>query len=272
MAGKIIAIDLGGTYLRTAVVKNNKILKYEKRRTPKNKTDLIKELINSIDNLIFKDVKGIAVASPGPLENGVIKNPPNLALQNCNLKKILRNKFKMRVEIENDANCVALAEAKVGCKKKNFIVLTLGTGIGGGIVINNELYKGQGYAGEFGHMILDNGEYFENLVAWKRVKILTMKYFKKQVFISDLVKMKDSKAKKILKELSFYLGQGIASLINIFNPEVVVLAGGMRDGGNKFLGQVKREAYKSVLLLKKTPIVWSKIKHPGIIGASLLIK
>jgi len=119
---KVIAVDLGGTNLRTAIVKNNKILKYEKKTTPKNQTDLIKELIESINNLMTKDIKGIGVASPGPLENGIIKNPPNISLQNYNLKKALRGKFKVKVEIENDANCVALAESKFGCKKNNFFI------------------------------------------------------------------------------------------------------------------------------------------------------
>lgn len=272
MVGAKIAVDLGGTHLRTAIVKNNKILRYEKKRTPKNETDLIKELVKSIENLMTKDIKGIGIASPGPLENGIIKNPPNLPLKNYNLKKTLRNKFKVKVEIENDANCVALAESKFGCKKKNFFILTLGTGIGGGIIINGELYKGQGYAGELGHIILHNSEYLENLGAWKRAKTLTRKYFKKQILISDLAKMRDSRARKILEELSFYLGQGIASLINVFDPEVVVLAGGMREAGEKFLDRIKEQAYRYVLLPKKTPIVWSKIKHPGIIGAGLLIK
>jgi len=269
---KIIAIDLGGTHLRTAIVKNNKILKYEKKTTPKNKTDLIKELLASIKNLITKDTKAIGVSCPGPLENGVIKNPPNIPLKNYNLKKVLENKFKVKVEIENDANCVALAEAKLGCKKKNFFILTLGTGIGGGIIINNELYKGQGYAGELGHIILDREKYFEDLGAWKQTKTLTKKYLKKQIYISELAKIKDPKAKKILEKLSFYLGQGIASLINVFDPEVVVLAGGMSNAGDKFLRQIKKQTYKYIFLPKKTPIVWSKIKHPGIVGASLLVK
>lgn len=269
---KIIAVDLGGTYLRTAVVKNNKITRYEKKRTPKNKTALIKELVKSIENLMVRDIRGIGVASPGPLENGIIKNPPNIALKNYNLKKALKNKFKVKVEIENDANCVAIAESKFGCKRKNFFILTLGTGIGGGIIINGKLYKGNGCAGELGHIILHNSKYFENLGAWKRTKILTRKYFKKQVLIIDLVKMRDKRARKILEELSFYLGQGIASLINIFDPEIVVLGGGMREVGKKFLARIKKQTEKYVILPHKPKIVWTKLKHPGILGASLLIK
>jgi len=269
---KVIAVDLGGSYLRIALLRGNKILKYEKKETPKNKNDLIKVLIESIDSLMSKEVKGIGVASPGPLINGIIKNPPNIPLKNYNLRKVLKDKFKVRVEIENDASCVALAEAKYGCKKKNFFILTLGTGIGGGIIINGELYKGGGYAGELGYIVLDNGKSFEYLASKKRTIFLSEKYFGKKVLISDLIKMNDSRAKKIIKELSSYLGQGIASLINVFDPEVVVLAGGIREIGGGFLSQVKKEAYRYILLPKKTPIVWSKLEHPGILGAGLLIK
>jgi len=139
---KVIAIDLGGTNLRVALVKDNKILKYIKKKTPKNKNDLLKEMVDSIFSLMTEDVKAIGVGSPGPLKNGIIQNPPNLPFRNFNLKKYLELQFKKRVVIENDAKCVAIAEANLGCRKKNFIILTLGTGIGGGIIINGKLYKG----------------------------------------------------------------------------------------------------------------------------------
>jgi len=271
---KVIGVDLGGTYLRVALLKDNKILKYIKKKTPKEKSSLIKELFNSISELIEKksDIKGIGVSCPGPLEKGIIKNPPNIPLRNYNLKKVLEKKFKIEVRVENDANCVALVESKFGCKKKNFFILTLGTGIGGGIIIDGKLYKGQGCAGELGHIILDNKKYFESLAGGKKLRKLTKKSFGKSLLIKDLVKMRDYKARKILNETSNYLGQGIASLINIFDPEVVVLSGGIRETGNRFLNMIKKQTYMYVLLPKKTLIIWSKIKHPGIIGASLLVK
>ena len=252
MAGSKIAVDLGGTNLRVALVKNNKIIKYIKRKTPKEKNILLKKLYESISDFMSSDVKGIGIASPGPLEKGIIKNPPNLPLRNFNLKRVLQERFKKRVEIENDANCAALAEAKFGCKKKNFFILTLGTGIGGGIIIDSKLYKGQGYGGELGHIILDNGQYFEDLCAWKRIGKLTEKYFGKEILINDLIK--------------------IASLINIFDPEIVVLGGGMKESGKVFLSMIKRQVEKYTLLPKKTKIIWTKLRHPGILGASLLIK
>ena len=254
---KIIAVDLGGTLLRAAVVKNNKILRYEKRETPKTQSALLKEFVSIIEKLIDKDVKAIGIGSPGPLKDGIIKNPPNLPLKNFNLKKFLENKFKKRVEIENDACCVALAEAKLGCKKKNFLVLTLGTGIGGGVIIGGELYKGQGYAGELGHIVLDNGKYLETL--WKKKNC-------------EVKKLMEKKGKKQLNMTAEYLGQGIASLINAFDPEVVILGGGVKETGNLFLNLIKKSVAKYQIIPRKVPIKWTGLKHPGTLGASLLVK
>lgn len=268
----IIAIDLGGTNLRVALMKKNKILKYKKKRTPKQKNALLRLLYDSISSLMTKDVKAIGISCAGPLENGVIKNPPNLPLQNFNLKEKIKKIFKKRVEVENDANCVALAEAKLGCRKKNFLVLTLGTGIGGGIVINGEIYRGQGYAGELGQIIIDKGETFENLAAWKAIRKLTKKYFGRRLLTKDLIKKKDKKAQRILNRISKYLGQGIASLVNIFDPEVVILAGGMREAGAKFLDTIKKQTKKYTLIPRTPEIAWSKLDRPGILGAGLLVK
>jgi len=255
---KIIAVDLGGTNLRVALVKDNRILKYIKKKTPKNQNKLLLEMSDSISKLIDNDVKAIGVGSPGPLSNGIIKNPPNLPFRNFNLKKYLENKFKKRVVIENDAKCVALAESKLGCKKKNFIILTLGTGIGGGIIINNKLYTGShGYAGEINGIVLDNGKSFETL--WKEKK-------------GNIKELFDKKDKKRLETVSMYLGQGIASLINIFDPEVVILMGGAREAGQPFLNMIKNHAKKYIVLPTIPDIKWSKLEHPGILGASLLVR
>jgi len=258
---KIIAVDLGGTNLRVALVKNNKILKYIKEKTPKNQNELLNKMSEMISSLMTKDIKAIGVGSPGPLINGIIKNPPNLPFRNFNLKKYLQNKFKKRVVIENDGKCVALAELKLGCKKKNFIILTLGTGIGGGIIINGDLYHGQGNAGELGHIILDNNKDFENL--WKE----------KGKPIKELFKNND---KKKLERVTKYLGQGIASLNNIFDPEIVIISGGVRENGNKFLNMIKKNIKKNIkkyqIIPRNIEIKFSKLKHPGILGASLLVK
>lgn len=265
----VIAIDMGGTNLRIAVIRNSKILKYYKEKTPKTSPEIKKRIFELIEEYMSDKIKGIAVASPGPLKNGIIKNPPNLPLRNYNLKKALQDKFKLPVEVKNDADCVAFAELKLGCKRKNFIILTLGTGIGGGVVIDGKLYRGEGYAGELGHIILDDGQYFETLAASKRLKEVTTKVFGESKLFSELMKMKDKKAKKILEEFGEYYGQGIASLIHCFDPEAVILAGGIRETGDKFLRLIKRHSAKYFEFPKKTPILWSKLEHPGILGATL---
>ena len=239
MAGnKVIAIDLGGTFLRTALVKGSKILKYNKKPTPKNKKKLLDLLVSSISELMSKDVKGIGIACPGPLGNGIVKNPPNLILQNFNLQRFIQNKFHKKTKIENDANCVALAESKYGCKKKNFLVMTLGTGIGGGIIINNQLYTGaNGYASEFGHMI-NKGKFLEKI--WQTHMGMN------------------------------YVTQEIGSLVNIFDPEEIIITGGVKDK-NKILKQIKQQIKKYIYIPNSPKISWSKVRHPGILGASLLV-
>jgi predicted NBD/HSP70 family sugar kinase len=268
---KIIAIDLGGTNLRASLVVNNKIVKYMKNKTPKNEKELIDLLFKNIQLLMDKDVKGIGVSCAGPLKDGIIRNPPNLPLKNYNLKAALERRFKKRVKVFNDAHCVALAESLLGVKKKNFIILTLGTGVGGGIIINGKLYEGQGFGGEMGHMILDDGKDFESLVGWKNTRELTKKAFGKELLINDLIKINNKKSKEILDKLTIHLGQGIGSLINIFDPEIVVLAGGVRETGSVFLDMIRKEVKKYSILPKTTPIQWSKLDHPGSLGASLLI-
>lgn len=272
MKKEIIAVDLGGTNLRVALVRNNKIIKYIKKRTPKEKNLIMKSLFTTISSLMNKNIKGICIAAPGPLKNGFIKNTPNISLKNCNLKKAVKDKFKVKVEVENDANCVALAEAKMGCKKKNFFILTLGTGIGGGIIIDGKLYKGFNYGGELGHIILDKGQDFEKLAAWKRIRKLTRYYFKKELLVKDLIKINNLKSKRILDEISDYLGQGIASLINIFDPDIVILSGGMKESGSYFLNMIKKSVKKYTIIPRNIEIKWSRLKHPAIFGASLLIK
>ena len=244
---EIIVIDIGGTYMRFAFFKNGKVLNYQKKDTPKQRDKLLKELVENIKEYMNKNVKGIGISCAGPIDRGFIKDSPNLPLKNFNLKKYLQKFYRVKIEIENDGNCFALAEAKFGVKKKNFFILTLGTGVGGGIIINGDLYKGKYGAGELGHIILHNKKDIEY-------------YFKK--------------SKKSTTKMSDYIGQGIASLTQVFDPEVVVLGGGMRKLGRPFLNQIKQKTKTHInsLLLKAPEIRLGNLKHTELIGAGMLIK
>ncbi|MBU3924246.1 MAG: ROK family protein, partial [Nanoarchaeota archaeon] len=181
----------------------------------------------------------------------------------------LEKKFKVPAVVKNDADCVAYAELMLGYRRKNFIVLTLGTGIGGGVIIDGKLYRGGGYAGELGHIILDDGKDFESLAASKRLRAVTEKAFGRSVKYSELMKMKNPLAKKIFDEFMNYYGQGIASLIHCFDPDAVILAGGVSECGEGFVREIRKHARKYFKLPKKTPIKWTRLKHPGVLGASL---
>ncbi|MEK6934984.1 MAG: ROK family protein [Nanoarchaeota archaeon] len=270
-----IAVDLGGTYIRAALFKGSKIIKLHKTETQakKGKSFVIKNLVNAIKEVKQnKKIKGIGIGSPGPISHGIIKNPPNLPFKTLNLQKTIQSKFKIKTIVENDANCAALAEARLGVKKKNIALLTLGTGIGAGIIINNELYTGSGYASEAGHMIIQDGKELEVLAGGKSIKKITKKYFKKEIEAHDLLKINSKKAKEIINNEIKYLSMGIANLATILDPDVIIIAGGMRDLGNNFLNKVRKQVQKYTILPKKINIQFSKLKEPGLLGASLLIK
>jgi len=271
MKNEIIAVDLGGTRMRVGLVKGTRIIKYVNKPTPKTSKEIIHELSNNISKFMSKRVKAIGVSSAGVIENGVVKRSPNLPLNNINIKKVLSKKFKTKVVVENDANCVAIAESRIGVRKKNIIILTLGTGIGGGIIIDGKLQMGRGMGGELGHIILNQGKDFEYWASSKAVKRLTKRELKREFSIKELLDNKSKKADKIKEEIASYIGQGIASLANIFDPEVIVLAGGMRILGNPFLNKIKKYTKKYLFIPRKLDIRWSRLRYPGIQGASLLI-
>lgn len=268
---KVIGVDLGGTNLRVGLVVNGKLKKIIHKKTPKTKDKLIKELFSSISEFMSRDVKGIAIASPGPLEKGMIKNSLNIALKNFNLKKALEKKFRKKVVVENDANCVALAESKLGVRKSNFFILTLGTGIGGGVIINGELYNKNDVGAELGSIYIDKNKTLEDLTGFKNISKITKREFGKKLFIGELIKLNNRKSKKIIDDLTEDLGRGIGSLINVFNPEVVVLSGGMTNAGSKFLNLIRKKSKKYIMLPKSYKIQYSKLKYPGILGAVLLL-
>lgn len=269
----IIAIDFGGTKIRTALFKNNRISKECEKLTYANKGKkiILKQLFSSIEEVKGnKKIHAIGIGSPGPLKDGKIINAPNLPFNNFDIKKTLQNKFKVKIVVENDANCAAIAEAKLGIKKKNFILLTLGTGIGGGIIINGQIYKGQGNAGELGHIIIDHGKDLESLTAGKFIIQESTRLFGKNMFLNELSKHK--KARYLVSQIKNHLAEGLASLINVFDPEIIVLTGGFKNEGQKFVNDIKKLTYSKTINPSKPPIVWSKLKNPGLMGAYLIAK
>ena len=246
-----LAIDIGGTYLRSALIKKTKLYNFKKQKIERNKKKLLLQITEAISSLNSWKINSIHISAPGPLEGGIIKNTPNIPLKNFDLKEYVEKIFHKKVFIENDAKCAALAELYFGCKKSNFIYITIGTGIGGGIIINKKLYRGQGFAGEWGHINSEKNKDFEKI--WQENRTDFNKASIKQT-----------------KIISYNIGKLIALLINIFDPEIVIIGGGIKKAGNKFLNEIKNITYSSLFIPRRTPIKFSQFNEPSLIGASLL--
>ncbi|MEM3074818.1 MAG: ROK family protein [Candidatus Pacearchaeota archaeon] len=272
MENKVIALDIGGTNLRAAIVKKNKIFNLLKLKTPKLERIFLNEIWLLIEKLINNEIKEIGISIPGPVKNGVVLNPPNIPLNNFNLKKYINKRFRVRVEVENDAKCVALAEFYLGLKKRNFFVLTLGTGIGGGAIIDGKLFNRNDIGAEFGYVFIEKNKTLEELVGMKFFSEKIKKELGSFYSFDELIRMKTKNAKKLVDDFCTNLGRGIGSLINVFNPEIIILAGGVSKSGEEFIKKVNEETEKYVLLPKKYKIVATKLYEPGILGASLLFK
>ncbi|MFW6230611.1 MAG: ROK family protein [Nanoarchaeota archaeon] len=289
----VIGIDAGGTSIRAGLVtKHGKLLQVIAEPTPKkNILATIKAMIKKLrrDDTI---AVGIGIAGPIDQKKGTIY-PPNIpSLKGTNLKKAFR-RLSLPVVIENDSNCFILAEQKKGAAKgyRDVIGITIGTGIGGGIIINNNLYTGKdGSAGEFGHITIDatcqtpgypiNGS-LESMASGRaterRARELVMEntrtIIRKNPTMPDIItaaKQEDSLALMILDDLGRHLGTGIASILNAFDPECIVLGGSVAQALPLFRESMKDEIKKrSVEPARSSAIIQAKLDHPGIIGAAL---
>ncbi|WDA46166.1 ROK family protein [Fusobacterium nucleatum] len=282
----ILAIDIGGTMIKYGLVSSDgEILSTDKIETEAEKG--LENILNKIDN-IFKKYKennpvGIAVSGTGQI-NGMIGkviggNPiiPNWI--GTNLVKILEEKYNLPAVLENDVNCVALGEKWIGAGKnlKNFICLTIGTGIGGGIILNNQLFRGENFvAGEFGHILIKKGEFeqFASTTALIRlVKERTRKTLNgKEIF--DLEKKEIVEYQEVISEWIENLTDGLSSIVYCFNPANIILGGGVIGQGEALINRIKNSLFKKIGLQfkEKLNIIQAKLgNNAGMIGASYLL-
>ena len=282
----ILAIDIGGTMIKYGLVSSDgKILSTDKIKTESSKG--LNNILNKIDN-IFKRYKennpvGIAVSGTGQI-NGMIGkviggNPiiPNWI--GTNLVKILEEKYNLPIVLENDVNCVALGEKWIGAGKdlSNFICLTIGTGIGGGIILNNQLFRGENFvAGEFGHILIKKGEFeqFASTTALIRlVKERTGNTLNgKEIF--DLEKKEIVEYQEVISEWIENLTDGLSSIVYCFNPANIILGGGVIEQGEVLINRIKNSLFKKIGLQfkEKLNIIQAKLgNNAGMIGASYLL-
>jgi len=286
-----IGIDLGGTKIE-GILLDDSFNVVERTRIPTQQEKGYKSIINSIVFLV-KELKikasdnvTIGVSAPGAIskKSGLIKNSNTQCLIGMPLKEDLKQALDQEIAIENDANCFALAEATLGAAKNHNVVfgVIIGTGVGGGIVINGEVHKGRTYiAGEWGHHTLRvNGNkcycgklgcvetYISGPALEKRWTELTGKTESLPSIIHNLDTEKGQQWKKEFLE---NFGIGLANVIDILDPDVIVLGGGISN--ISFLYDEGRDAvYDKVFSdLVETPILKNQLgDSAGVFGASLL--
>lgn len=286
-----IGIDLGGTKIE-GILLDDSFNVVERTRIPTQQEKGYKSIINSIVSLVDElkikasDNVTIGVSAPGAIskKSGLIKNSNTQCLIGMPLKEDLKQALDQEIAIENDANCFALAEATLGAAKNHKVVfgVIMGTGVGGGIVINGEIHKGRTYiAGEWGHHTLRiNGNkcycgklgcvetYISGPALEKRWTELTGKTESLPSIIHNLDAEKGQQWKKEFLE---NFGIGLANVIDILDPDVIVLGGGISN--ISFLYDEGRDAvYDKVFSdLVETPILKNQLgDSAGVFGASLL--
>lgn len=309
----VLAIDIGGTKIRNAIISNKgKIIAKEyclslADEGPEAVTGRILSGIGrllSLGNLNASQLHGITIAAAGAIdsEKGLVTFSPNLpGWHNVPLRDIVRRKYRVNTLLINDANAAALGEQQFGAGRgvNNLILITVGTGIGGGIIIDGKLYCGSsGSAGEMGHMTIDvNGPKcncgnigcLETLASGTAIAKEAIRRIKRGEKSSLMVMVEgeidnitaekvsiaaqggDSLASEVISEAAIYLGVGMVNLVNIFNPEMIIVGGGVAKMGDLLLNParqvVKERAFK--LAVQVVRIVTARLGDDGgLLGAA----
>lgn len=265
-----LGLDVGGTAVKGVVIDSNGCL-YGEDSVPTAAGAGIVNSIVTLCNRLMKNnkVEGIGIGCAGVIDSaeGKVVLAKNLSLSDFPLVKLLQEKINLPVKITNDANAAALGEAKFGAGKdyKNSIFVTLGTGVGGGIVIDGKLFEGNKSAGgEIGHMVIEHGgelcscgrrgcfEAYSSATALKKMTKRAMEENPGSAmwksYTSDTVTGKtafeyfqtDTAAREVVERYIGYLACALSNLANIFRPEVIMLGGGVSKEGERLTAPLQK--------------------------------
>ncbi len=305
----VIGIDIGGTITKIGIVsKGADILKKTSFRTKDYKdfssyTDKIHSSIININNNI--EILGIGIGAPNASKNGTIETPANLNWSgNLNLVQNLKKKLNLPVFLSNDANCAAIGEMMYGNAKnlKDFIVITLGTGLGSGIVSNGKLVEGyDGFAAELGHFSINNSEgrltglgvkggleaYVSATGIKRTIMYMLSKYMNDSVFrgiafkdlhgedITKAAENNDFISIKAFEYTGKILGETLANFVTFSQPEAIILTGGLAHSGKWILNPTIKSFNKNLLPFyqNKVKILLSGLedKDSAILGSAALV-
>ncbi len=296
-------IDLGGTFVKYALVSESGEILFDGKlpvgcdATREYTLDIIEESIQQVVNKAAEkgvELNGIGIGSPGVVDNGVVLGgADNLdRWENIDLGTIYSNKFGLPVFADNDANLMGLGETTFGAAKNcsDVIFITVGTGIGGAIVINGQLYGGyKNRGGELGHLTINhNGiecscggrgcleAYASTSALIQQYSDMTGKDIKEISghYIIERFKENEPEAVACLKDHTDYLGHGIAGFINTFAPQKVVIGGGISEAGQFYIDMIKESAFGYAMpdCSTNTDIVSASLGNSaGCLGAASLV-
>jgi len=303
MAKEFIAgIDLGGTNLKIALLDLKFRIRHKEVLNTQSFTKkevLITAVVDSVhkilkDNKLNKSsILGIGLGLPGPVDykEGIAHFFPNIpGWKEVKLRTILERKLKLSVFVDNDAKVMALAEYKLGAAKgtTNAICITLGTGVGGGIIINGELYRGlSNAAGEIGHMpINENGPKcncggyacLESYIGNNRVLAEARKVFGSTITLEKLSYLAgkgDRKAKAVWLKFAERLSVALVGVVNLLNPDCIVIGGGVAGAGKILFDNLKKIIASRAMSVQAAHVKIFKAKlgnNSGLIGAAILVR
>lgn len=266
-----LALDIGATNIRIAEVSGKKIKNRQEIKTPETKSGIQKALFSLISSYPKPDNICIGVAAF--TKNGKTYGTPNMDFNHVDIPKLLK-KYKVPVYVDNDANCAGLAEKYFGHgkKRKNFLVLTLGTGIGGAIFLNGKLYHGSGFAGEPGQTLIYN-QRLETLASGPASLEIAKKYGFEKITSLELEKEANEgnlKARNVYREIGHYIGTSILNFSYILDPEIIILGGGFAKVKHIY-PEIFRILEEEDMIPRKLRVVHAKLSDDaGLIGAALL--
>ena len=311
-----IGIDLGGTKIAGGLVdENGRIvakMSIPTRRERKD-TEIVEDMAALAADIIknsgisVADVKSVGIGAPGTPDNdaGTIVYANNLNFFNTPIRSVMQKYIDLPVLIENDANCAALAESVAGAAKglKHSVTITLGTGVGTGVVINGKVYSGFNYsAAEMGHMVIISGG--EECTCgrkgcWEAYASATALISQTKAAAAenpgslinslvngdlsavdartafDAAKQGDAVGKRVVAQYVKYIAEGLVNVINIFAPEMVIIGGGVSGEGEYLLKPLREMVYRDVYFKgePKTLIMPAQMgNEAGIVGAAMLGK
>jgi len=298
----IIGIDLGGTNLKVALLD----LKYNivdkeiiSTRSFLEKGELIIGIVHSINRVIKyndldkTDILGVGLGLPGPVDSrlGIVHFFPNIpGWREVGLRSILKGQLMLPVFIDNDAKIMALAEHRMGAARgfNNVLCMTLGTGIGGGIIIGGKLYRGfNNAAGEVGHLPINEygkscncGSFgcLEAYIGNSRILNAARKEFKKTISLEELSLLAakgNRSAIRIWRRVGKRLGFALAGVVNILNLDAVVMGGGVSNAGRVLFDSAKESLQNQAMSVQGGHVRIFRAKlgnDAGLIGAAIMVR